>query len=135
MALLQATLITAIATAVLALLAIVIAFFAILALRRQSAEVAMIERQTRDQRDLIRQQGELLQVQRQHFELQVEELKASIAERQQKAIEEWVRKQQWPHLQLQSSRSSPRDSGATEEEVLTALTHARRRASRATMDV
>ena len=104
MALLQATLITAIATAVLALFAMVTGFFAVLAFGKQSAEVAAIEQQAKDQQNLIRQQGELLQIQsgqlelqRQHFELQVEELKASIVERQQKAIEEWVRKQQWPH--------------------------------------
>ena len=62
--------ITAIATAVLAVFAIVTAFFARQAFRKQSQEVRAIERQVKDQHELTRQQAELLKVQSGQLELQ-----------------------------------------------------------------
>ena len=66
--------ITAIATAVLAVFAIVTAFFARQAFRKQSQEVRAIERQVKDQHELTRQQAELLKVQSGQLELQRQQL-------------------------------------------------------------
>jgi hypothetical protein len=66
--------ITAIATAVLAVFAIVTAFYARQAFRKQSQEVSAIERQVKDQRELTRQQAELLKVQSGQLELQRQQL-------------------------------------------------------------
>lgn len=110
MSLLVATQLTALATTVLAVFAIVTAAFAVLAFRKQSQEVGAIERQVADQQELTRQQAELLKVQsgqldiqRQQFadqreanarqaevfELQTAELRDSILER---ALEEEERR-------------------------------------------
>lgn len=66
--------ITAIATAVLAVFAIVTAFYARQAFRKQSQEVSAIERQVTDQQELTRQQAELLQVQSSQLDLQRQQL-------------------------------------------------------------
>jgi hypothetical protein len=66
--------ITAIATAALAVFAIVTAFYARQAFRKQSQEVSAIERQVKDQQELTRQQAELLKVQSGQLELQREQL-------------------------------------------------------------
>jgi hypothetical protein len=66
--------ITAIATAALALFAVVTAVFAILAFRKQSQEVGAIERQVKDQEELTAQQARLLEVQSGQFELQRQQL-------------------------------------------------------------
>ena len=70
MSLIFATQLTAIATAVLAVFAIVTAFYARQAFRKQSQEVSAIERQVKDQQELSRQQAELLKVQSGQLELQ-----------------------------------------------------------------
>jgi hypothetical protein len=54
---------TAVATAVLALFAIVTAWYARRAFLKQSAEVAAIERQVADDQELTRQQAELIAIQ------------------------------------------------------------------------
>lgn len=59
---------------VLAVFAIVTAIFAMKASGKQSAEVATLDRQAQDQRELTRQQGELLTVQSGQLELQREQL-------------------------------------------------------------
>jgi hypothetical protein len=63
MSLLAATVLTAIATAVLAVFAIITAWYARKAFLKQSQEVAAIERQVTDEQELTRQQAELLKVQ------------------------------------------------------------------------
>ena len=73
--------ITAIATAVLAVLAIATATFALLAFRAQSREVRAIERQVKDQEELSRQQAELLKVQAGQLEVQRQQLDDQRAER------------------------------------------------------
>jgi hypothetical protein len=70
---------TAVATAVLALFAIVTAWYARRAFLKQSREVAAIERQVADGQDLARQQAELLKVQSNQMELQREQLAAQAA--------------------------------------------------------
>jgi hypothetical protein len=70
MSLLVATQITAAATAVLALFAIVTALFAFLAFRKQSAEVGILGKQLEDQQTLTRQEAELLKVQSKQLDLQ-----------------------------------------------------------------
>jgi hypothetical protein len=101
------TWITGIATAVLAIFAIVTAWYARQAFLKQSQEVSAIERQVKDQEELTQQQAELLKVQsgqlelqRQQFdeqrkvneqqakvlELQVRELRQSLTEREREAI-------------------------------------------------
>ena len=65
---------SAVATAVLAVFAIVTAFYARQAFRKQSQEVGAIERQVKDQQELTRQQAELLKVQSGRLELQGEQL-------------------------------------------------------------
>ena len=62
--------ITAIATTVLAVFAILTGIYAIRAFRKQSQEVRAIEQQVTDQRELTRQQGEILKVQSGQLELQ-----------------------------------------------------------------
>ena len=62
--------ITAIATAVLAVFAIVTALYARQAFRKQSQKVSAIERQVKDQQELARQQAELLKIQSGQLELQ-----------------------------------------------------------------
>src|SRR5712692_9860969 len=74
MSLIFATQLTAIATAALAVFAIVTAFYARQAFRRQSQEVAAIERQVTDQQELTKQQAELLKVQSGQLELQRQQL-------------------------------------------------------------
>lgn len=69
-----ATLITAIATVVLAVFAIVTARYARKAFREQSREVAAIEQQVKDGQDVARQQAELLKVQSEQLELQRRQL-------------------------------------------------------------
>ena len=66
--------ITAIATAVLAVFAIVTAIYAIRAFRKQSQEVSAIERQVKDQQELTHQQGKLLEIQSGQLELQSQQL-------------------------------------------------------------
>lgn len=66
--------ITAIAIAVLAVFAIVTAFYARQAFRKQSQEVSVIERQVKDQQELTRQQAELLKIQSGQLELQRQQL-------------------------------------------------------------
>lgn len=66
--------ITAIATAVLAVGAIVAGIVAYLAFRKQSQEVHAIERQVKDQEELSRQQAELLKVQSGQLEVQRQQL-------------------------------------------------------------
>jgi hypothetical protein len=74
MSLLFATQLTGVATAVLAVFAIVTGIYAIRAFRKQSQEVSAIEQQVKDQRELTRQQGEILRVQSDHLELQRQQL-------------------------------------------------------------
>jgi hypothetical protein len=74
MSLIAASQLTAAATAILALFAVITAVFAFLAFRKQSAEVSTLERQATDQQELTRQQGELLQVQARQLELQQQQL-------------------------------------------------------------
>jgi hypothetical protein len=74
MSLIFATQLTAVATAVLALFAIVTAFYAGQAFRKQSQEVSAIERQVKDQQELTRQQAELLKIQSGQLELQRQQL-------------------------------------------------------------
>ena len=66
--------VTAIATAVLAVFAIVTAFYARQAFRKQSQEVSAIERQVKDQQELTMQQAELLKIQSGQLELQRQQL-------------------------------------------------------------
>lgn len=66
--------ITAIATAVLAVFAIVTAFYARQAFRKQSQEVSAVERQVKDQQELTMQQSELLKIQSGQLELQRQQL-------------------------------------------------------------
>ena len=74
MSLIFATQLTAVATAVLAVFAIVTAFYARQAFRKQSQEVSAIERQVKDQQELTRQQAELLKIQSGRLELQGQQL-------------------------------------------------------------
>ena len=74
MSLIFATQLSAAATAVLAVFAIVTAFYARQAFRKQSQEVSAIERQVKDQQELTRQQAELLKIQSGRLELQGEQL-------------------------------------------------------------
>ncbi len=74
MSLIFATQLTAVATAALAVFAIVTALFALLAFRKQSEEVRAIEQQVTDQQELTRQQAELLKVQSGQLELQRHQL-------------------------------------------------------------
>ena len=74
MSLIFAAQLSAVATAVLAVFAIVTAFYARQAFRKQSQEVGAIERQVKDQQELTRQQAELLKVQSGRLELQGEQL-------------------------------------------------------------
>ena len=74
MSLIFAAQLSAVATAVLAVFAIVTAFYARQAFRHQSQEVGAIERQVKDQQELTRQQAELLTVQSGRLELQGEQL-------------------------------------------------------------
>ena len=70
MSLLFATQLTAIATAVLAVFAIVTAWYARWAFLKQSQEVRAIERQVQDAQELTRQQAELLRIQSGQLDLQ-----------------------------------------------------------------
>ena len=74
MSLIFATQLSAIATVVLAVFAIVTGVFSFLAFRKQSEEVRAIERQVTDQEELTRQQAELLKVQSSQLELQSHQL-------------------------------------------------------------
>lgn len=76
MSLIFATQLTAVATAVLAIFAIVTAWYARRAFIKQSREVAAIERQVTDGQELAAQQAELLRVQSGQMELQREQLAA-----------------------------------------------------------
>jgi hypothetical protein len=84
MSLLGATILTAIATAVLAVFAIITAWYARKAFIKQSQEVRAIESQVADGQQLTRQQGELIKIQAGQLEAlrgQLEEQrKASIAQ-------------------------------------------------------
>lgn len=84
MSLIFATQLTAVATAVLALFAIVTAWYARRAFLKQSREVTAIERQVSDGQELTRQQGELIGIQTGQLEAlrgQLEEQrKASVAQ-------------------------------------------------------
>jgi hypothetical protein len=66
--------ITAIATVVLAIFAIVTAWYARRAFLKQSDEVLAIERQVKDQKVLTRQQAELLEIQSGQLEVQRQQL-------------------------------------------------------------
>jgi hypothetical protein len=95
----MATQVTAIATAILATGSAVTAVFAFLAFRKQSTEVTILQRQARDQADVLRIQAEQLEAQREQFhdrrkvnekqivvlELQSEELRTSREEREREA--------------------------------------------------
>lgn len=81
MSLLGATILTAVATAVLAVGAIVTAVLAWLAFRKQSREVAAIEQQVSDQKDLTAQQAKLLEVQAGQLELQRRQFEQEQADR------------------------------------------------------
>jgi hypothetical protein len=74
MSLLFAAGLSAVATAVLAVFAIVTACYARQAFRSQSQQVSAIERQVRDQQELIRQQAGLLTIQSGRLELQGQQL-------------------------------------------------------------
>lgn len=74
MSLIFATQFSAVATAILAVFAVVTAVFAFLAFRKQSEEVGAIEQQVTDQQELTRQQAELLKVQSGQLELQHHQL-------------------------------------------------------------
>jgi hypothetical protein len=74
MSLLGATILAAIATLALAVFAFITAIFAWLAFRKQSREVAAIERQVTDEQEVTRQQAELLRVQSEQLELQRQQL-------------------------------------------------------------
>ena len=78
MSLIAATQITAVATAVLAAFAIITAGFAVLAFRKQSAEVTILQQQAKDQQDLTAKQTPVL-------ELQAKELQASLDQRKLEA--------------------------------------------------
>jgi hypothetical protein len=78
MSLLVATQITAVATAVLAAFAIITAGFAFLAFRKQSAEVATLQQQVKDQQDVTAKQTPVL-------ELHAKELQASLDQRKLEA--------------------------------------------------
>jgi hypothetical protein len=81
MSLLDATILTAIATVALAVGAIVTAVFAVLAFRKQSQEVRAIQRQVVDQQELTRHQAELLEVQSGLLGLQRQQFDDQLAER------------------------------------------------------
>lgn len=81
MSLLAATILTAWATVVLAVFAIVTAWFAWRAYRKQSREVAVIERQVTDQQELTRQQAEQLKVQTSQLGLQQRQFEQQQADR------------------------------------------------------
>lgn len=68
------TWITGIATAVLAVFAIVTAWYASQAFRKQSQEVTAIEQQVKDEQALTRQQTELLKIQSGQLDLQSKQL-------------------------------------------------------------
>ncbi len=108
MSLIFATQLTAVATAVLAVFAIVTAWYARRAFLEQSQEVSAIEQQVKDQQEVTRQQARMievqsgqLEVQHQQFDeqrqvnarqaevlkLQAEELRESLAERKREAGE------------------------------------------------
>ena len=74
MSLIFATQLTAMATAVLAVFAIVTAWYARRAFLKQSQEVRAIEKQVTDQEALTRQQAELLKLQSGQLDLQREQL-------------------------------------------------------------
>jgi hypothetical protein len=98
---LAATWATAIATVVLALLAVVTAWYARRAFQKQSEEVRAIERQVSDAQEVSRQQAELLELQRQQLDdqresnarqaeiqqLQADELRESLRDRKREAAE------------------------------------------------
>lgn len=67
-------LITAVATVVLAVFAVVTAWYARRAFRELSREVAAIEQQVKDEQEVTRQQAELLRVQSGQLELQRQQL-------------------------------------------------------------
>jgi hypothetical protein len=70
MSLIFASQLSAVATTVLAVLAVVTAWYARRAFIKQSREVAAIEQQVKDGRDLTRQQAELLKLQYEQLDLQ-----------------------------------------------------------------
>ena len=70
MSLIFATQLTAIATAMLAVFAVVTAVYAIRAFRKQAQEVGAIERQVKDQQELTRQQARLLEIQFDQLDIQ-----------------------------------------------------------------
>ncbi len=92
--------ITAIATVILAVFAIVTAFYARKAFRQQSKEVDAIEKQVKDQEELTRQQADLLKLQSGQLELQRKQ-----HEDQLTAIEDQIRSnaRQAEVLELQAS--------------------------------
>lgn len=92
MSLVVATQVSAVATAVLAAFAIVTAVFAILAFRKQSAEVATLQGQARDQseqlglqRTQLDEQRKINEKQTSVLELQAQELRESLDERKREA--------------------------------------------------
>jgi hypothetical protein len=129
MSLLGATILAAIATVVLAVGAIVTGVFAWLAFRKQSQEVAAIERQVTDEQELTRQQGELIKIQAGQLEalrgqlgeqrkagdaqaevlkLQASELQESLKERERQA--EQARRSQAARVFLTDDRFKGRTS-------------------------
>ena len=74
-------LLTAIGTVVLAVFAVVTAWYARKAFSEQSREVTAIEQQVKDEQEVSRQQGELLKVQSEQLELQRQQFERDQAER------------------------------------------------------
>jgi hypothetical protein len=81
MSLIFATQLAAVATAVLAVFAIVTGIYAIRAFRKQSQEVSAIERQVKDQQELTQQQAKLLEIQSGQLDLQRRQFDDQLAER------------------------------------------------------
>ena len=81
MSLIFATQLTAVATAALAVFAIITAIFAFLAYRKQSREVAAIEQQVKDQQELTQQQAGLLEIQGRQLDLQQRQFDQQAGER------------------------------------------------------
>lgn len=81
MSLLVATQITAVATAILALFAIVTAVFAFLAFRKQSAEVATLQQQFDDQRKVNEKQTGVLELQARDLNHSLQDRHRDLAQR------------------------------------------------------
>ena len=101
-------------TGILAIFAIVAAYYARKAFRKQSQEVRAIEQQVLDQQEIARQQAELIRIQSEQLAeqrifneeqlrvlaLQAEELRESLAERKREAVERRNAQASQVHLAL-----------------------------------